>query len=144
MAVENLLRLAALAERPDLEKAAARVLERHGGALRDSSRALPQMMSVLGRALEKPRQVVISGALEDPATREMLRLVRSRLRPALTLVVLEPGPRRERLVKRNPLLRGMGPLKGRPTAYVCVNFTCELPTPDLATVRKLLDGGEAR
>ena len=74
----------------------------------------------------------------------MLRLVHSRLRPPLTLVVLEPGPRRERLVKRNPLLRGMGPIKGRPTAYVCVNFTCELPTPELDVVRRLLDGEGAK
>ena len=145
VAAMNLLRLSQLAERPDLYKKALTVLERHGGTLRDAPRALPAMMAALGRSVEKPRQVVVAGGLADPATREILRLVHSRLRPPLSVLVVEPGPRRERLIKINPLVRGMGPIKGKPTAYVCVNFSCELPTSDLATVRRLLDGDkEAR
>ncbi|MBI5597175.1 MAG: thioredoxin domain-containing protein [Elusimicrobia bacterium] len=145
VAAMNLLRLSQLAERPDLYKKALTVLERHGGVLRDSPRALPMMMAAVGRSLEKPRQVVVAGALSDPAAREMLRLVHARLRPPLSLLAVEPGPMRERLVKLNPLVRGMGPVKGKPTAYVCVNFSCELPTSDLETVRRLLDGDkEAR
>ncbi|TPW20923.1 MAG: hypothetical protein FD126_1204, partial [Elusimicrobia bacterium] len=139
VAALNLLRLAKLVERPAWHAAAEKVLEAHGGTLRESPRALPLMMAAVARARETPRQVVVAGELSDPATREFLRLVHSKPRPPLALMVVEPGPRRERLVKLNPLLRGMGPLKGKPTAYICVNFACELPTSDLETARKLLD-----
>ncbi|TBR20739.1 thioredoxin domain-containing protein [bacterium] len=139
VAALNLLRLSQLVERPAWRAAAEKVLEAHGGTLRESPRALPLMMAAWARALDKPRQVVVAGELSDPATREFLRLVHSKPRPPLALLVVEPGPKRDRLVKLNPLLRGMGPLKGKPTAYICVNFACELPTSDLDTARRLLD-----
>ncbi|MBI3300364.1 MAG: thioredoxin domain-containing protein [Elusimicrobia bacterium] len=140
VAVHNLLRLSQLAERPELRKAAERALARHGAALAESPRAMPLMMAAVGRALAVPRQVVVAGPREDPAVREILRLVHGKPRPPMSLMVVETGPQRERLVKLNAQVRGMAPIRGKPTAYVCVNFACELPTSDLDVVRRLLDG----
>ncbi|MDE2293804.1 MAG: thioredoxin domain-containing protein [Elusimicrobia bacterium] len=140
VAALNLLRLSQMTEDPSLRAAAERVIRRHGALLRDHPRAMPLMMSALGRDLEKPRQVVVAGALDDPGTEEILRIVRARLRPPMEVLVVPPGPARAALVKLNHLLAGMAPLGGKATAYVCVNFACELPTSDLAAVRRQLDG----
>ena len=40
--------------------------------------------------------------------------------------------------ERLPQLKGMGPIGGKPTAYLCVNFACALPTTDVAKVAEML------
>jgi uncharacterized protein YyaL (SSP411 family) len=40
-----------------------------------------------------------------------------------------------------PLLASVTRKQGRATAYICENYVCNLPTPDPATVARLLDGG---
>lgn len=39
-----------------------------------------------------------------------------------------------------PFLKGVGRIKGQATAYVCVNYACELPTNKLDTLSAILDG----
>jgi uncharacterized protein len=39
-----------------------------------------------------------------------------------------------------PLLEGRRPVAGRPTAYVCRNYACDLPATDPATLGRQLDG----
>jgi uncharacterized protein YyaL (SSP411 family) len=38
-----------------------------------------------------------------------------------------------------PLLEGRGPVGGKPTAFVCRNYACELPATDRATLARQLD-----
>ena len=38
------------------------------------------------------------------------------------------------------LLRDRAPLGGRPTAFVCRNYACELPATDVSTLARQLDG----
>ena len=38
-----------------------------------------------------------------------------------------------------PLLEGRGAIDGKPTAYVCRNYTCELPVSDRTALAKQLD-----
>jgi uncharacterized protein YyaL (SSP411 family) len=37
-----------------------------------------------------------------------------------------------------PLFNGRGLLDGQPTAYLCENFTCQLPATDPAVLREQL------
>ncbi len=39
-----------------------------------------------------------------------------------------------------PFIQGMTRQQGRATAYICENYTCNLPTTDPAEVARLLDG----
>jgi hypothetical protein len=43
-----------------------------------------------------------------------------------------------------PLLTDRGVVDGKPTAYVCRNYTCELPVTDTAALARQLDAGTAR
>lgn len=141
----NLLRLSQFFGRPDLRAAAERVLSKVpdvAGSPPEKARRL----SVLGTALSRPRQIVISGVLDDPGTREMLRAVHARYLPDKILMVVPPGPVQKKLAVRIAALKGMTPIGGKPTAYICVDFACELPSNDLRAVEGMLDGkgvGEA-
>jgi uncharacterized protein YyaL (SSP411 family) len=138
VAASALLRLSQLAGRDDFRTAAEKTLRRFGAQMEKAPRSLPRMVVAVGEAEGKPRQIVIAGGLAEPETIEMLRLVNRRPMPARAVMVLTPEHRGE-LERRSPQLKGMVPIGGKPTAYLCVNFSCELPTNDVGKVAQLLD-----
>src|SRR5262249_32643504 len=42
-----------------------------------------------------------------------------------------------------PLLQGREAVEGKPTAYVCRNYACELPITDRAALARQLEGARA-
>ncbi|MFA5140418.1 MAG: hypothetical protein WC728_14390 [Elusimicrobiota bacterium] len=137
----NLLRLAQIYDRPDLRQAAQGILAEHSKRMEQEPSAVLPLMAAAEAAASKPKQIVIAGSLDDPGTLEMLRLVNGRFIPGRVLIAAPPGPVQQRLAKHLPALRGMVPIGGKPTAYICVDFSCELPTNDLKVAARLLDGG---
>ena len=97
------------------------------------------MSGALDILLEPPRQVVIAGSASDGRTRALRRAVYDRYIPALSIVPLDPGESEPR--KLNRFLETMGMADGKPAAYVCRNFACELPVTEPEDLANLLDGG---
>ncbi len=85
-------------------------------------------------ALAAPPEVAIAGAPDDPGTRALLDAVRQPFRPHLVLGLRPPGAETD-----IPLLAERRPVDGRPAAYVCRRFVCQLPVtePD-ALVQQLI------
>ncbi|HWN73701.1 MAG TPA: thioredoxin domain-containing protein, partial [Solirubrobacterales bacterium] len=63
---------------------------------------------------------------------ELAAVVREKLRPHL---VLAGGPEG---ATEPPLLQGRTTVEGKPAAYVCENFTCQLPVTDADDLRRQL------
>ena len=40
------------------------------------------------------------------------------------------------------MVEGREPVNGKPTAYVCENFSCKVPTTDIDEFRSFIGGGE--
>jgi uncharacterized protein YyaL (SSP411 family) len=134
VAAMNLLRLAALLRDERGEAFRARALGTLGALRMQWSRVpqgLPQLLCALELAFLPPRHVVLAG---DPNSAEF---------QALAAVVHEKlGPRRA-VVRAEPALAWTEPmiaLGGRATAYVCEEFTCQLPVTGPAELRNLLGG----
>jgi len=127
-----LLRLAQFAKRKELREAAERLL------------AAPKLsfegLCALDFAQAKPKQILIAGGLDEPGTRELLRLVHSRFLPNKIVLVAADDKARARLAKHMPFVRGVRPIEGKPAAYICLNYACELPTNDPRTAADILDG----
>jgi uncharacterized protein YyaL (SSP411 family) len=125
LAVQGLLRAAALAGRDDLRRIAERVLATHAAALERAPEALP---SLARAALYEARGLavaVVIGDPDDPATRALAERARRVLAPHDAVLVAAPG---ETPSGVDPdWLRGREPLRGRPTAWVCRGVTCSLP-----------------
>lgn len=96
---------------------------------------LPQMLVALMYSEAPPRQVVLAGSKDRAG--EMLQTVRTRFLPNTTVVVVD-DPSRAVLSQMMPALVNMQPVDGRVTAYVCENFTCQLPTTEVAKLAELL------
>jgi hypothetical protein len=144
LAALNLQRLAQLTGRGDLRDKAVRTLEAFSTRLRELPQALPAMLSALADALGKPRQIVIAGSPEAEDTRALLDVARARFLPNTVLVLADGGAGQEALGRRLPFLRSIKPVGGKATAYVCVDYACDLPTADPGRLAALLDRGPAR
>jgi uncharacterized protein YyaL (SSP411 family) len=135
MAALGLLRLAHLTGRDDFRQPAERTLRAFSARMASMSLGLPEMLVALAASLWPPRQIVLAGPKQDAL--EMLQTVRARFLPE-TPVLLVTGESRAALARYSPALAQMNPVDGRVTAYVCENFTCRLPTTDVAKLAELL------
>ncbi|OGR88417.1 MAG: hypothetical protein A3J74_05590 [Elusimicrobia bacterium RIFCSPHIGHO2_02_FULL_57_9] len=139
VAALNFLRLAQFTDRKDFRQAAEKTLTRFGAQMAQQPRSLPQMLVALDYALSKTKQIIIAGNLQSPDTREMVRQVQSRFIPNKILMVVDEGKNKEAFLRWLPFLKGVGRIKGKATAYVCVDYACELPTNDPRTFETILD-----
>jgi uncharacterized protein YyaL (SSP411 family) len=87
---------------------------------------------------------VLAGTPGSEDFEALARVVRTHFGPRRVLLAAvggasgRSGDGEAWLATRMPLLAAMQPLDGRAAAYVCENFTCQLPTADPAELQRLL------
>ena len=126
IAVRLLLRLALLTDRSDFREAAEQTLTLFAQRMHSLPHAVPEILCALDFALGKPKQIVIAGEPAASDTNALLRVVRRRNLP--NKVVL--------LARDQTTPRPM--IDGKATAYVCIDYTCRLPTTEPAELAKLI------
>ena len=139
-AAEALARLATLAGDEEYARRSATLLRSVAGSLGTAPMAFGNWLTALERYLADPREVAIVGSPDDPATRRLLDELARAYAPSRSLIGLDPAEQRP---FPSPLLKGRGQVDGKPTAYVCHGYVCDLPTTDAATLAGLLAGGVA-
>ena len=85
-------------------------------------------LAALDFYLSTPKEVAVIGEQDNPATSALLREVNRRYLPNRVLV--GAGEEGTTASTGLPLLEGRGMVDGRPTAYVCENYACQLPVTD--------------
>ncbi len=133
MATLLLLRLAKFGDRAPHQEAAEKTLKLFGDHMRKASQVVPQMLCALDFYLSKPKQMVIAGKPDAEDTQVMLRAVRERYLP--NKIILVPD---DRLTKLAPYTKDMKMTDRKATAYVCINYACQLPTTDRAVMLEQL------
>ena len=130
VATQVLLRIGTLLGRNDYREKALILLKGITPLVGRFAAGFGQWLCALDFALTPPQEIVIIGPLENKAT---LALKATIHRQYLPNKVLTGAPDVD-LVEDMPLLKDKGLVRGRPTAYVCRHFTCELPTTDPKTL----------
>lgn len=137
VALYNLVRLSRLTGDPQLEKKAQAMFKAFAGPVSQSPAA--HTFFLLGLYLEEAGAgevtVVASEAGKD--TQEMLKLINSRFLPELFLVVKTEKTEKE-LKDLMPALAERNAVENKATAFVCKNFSCQVPTTDLKELKNLL------
>jgi uncharacterized protein YyaL (SSP411 family) len=59
--------------------------------------------------------------------------------PTTVTIPLDTGTHGDVPRGLNPFLRAMTPVEGKPAAYVCHGFACELPTSSVESLSALLE-----
>jgi hypothetical protein len=137
--VRNLLLLAELVGDKSYTDRASRTLERYGTQIGQVVRVMPFMVSNVAYWHGRKSQVVITGPRQSPDTLALERAVARRYLPFAAVIRLEAGTATPELSARLPWLGAMQPKDGQPSAYVCVDFTCQAPVTDAATLDGQID-----
>jgi uncharacterized protein YyaL (SSP411 family) len=95
------------------------------------------MFGALDFYLQKPKEIVLVGERNNKPTGELIRRIHSLYLPNKTFQLVQPG---EPLGKISSALEGKSQLNGKPTVYVCQNFTCSPPMTQWEEVEGLLNG----
>jgi uncharacterized protein len=136
MATQVLLRLYHYTGKEDYLKRAERILRAYYNAMENQPFGFAHMLAALDFYLQKPKEVVLVGDKKDPETAELLTKIHSLYLPNMTLQLASPD---DSLEKISSLLAGKKQFEGKPTVYVCHNFTCSRPVVEWDELKPLLD-----
>jgi uncharacterized protein YyaL (SSP411 family) len=138
LALLDLLRLAHITDRAEFREAAEKTLRALGPKMSNQPIAVPQMLVALDYSQSKRSEVVIAGDRDDESTRALLRAFHGRFLPRSILLLIDSDQTRRDLAQFFPAAEAMREIENRPTAYVCENYACQLPTNQLSKFDELL------
>ncbi|HEY0159925.1 MAG TPA: thioredoxin domain-containing protein [Thermoanaerobaculia bacterium] len=136
VAALNLLRLGELTDSAALRSRANAIFRTYAQSL---NAQLPALSSALLFAFSTPKQIVIAGDPSKAETKALLRIVHERFVPNRVLVVAAGGKAQEQLARYMPIVKEMGPIGGKATAFICEHYVCKLPTTSPEKVARLLE-----
>jgi len=130
VATDVLLKLAVITGSEDYRVKAATPLRTLRELMGRAPAGTGHWLAALDFYVSSPKEVVIIGPRNDSATAALLRTVTSAFRPNKVLVGADDADAAASYSL--PLLEARGMIDGRPTAYVCQNYACQLPvtTPE--------------
>jgi uncharacterized protein YyaL (SSP411 family) len=135
MAALVLSRLAGLAVEPRYLELARGMLAPMQEMLARYPLGFAQWLIAQDYVLAHPREVSIVGDAEAADTRALLDACAAGYRPHQILALGEPGAGSATV----PILEGRGPIDGRATAYVCVDFVCQPPVTEPEELLELVE-----
>jgi uncharacterized protein YyaL (SSP411 family) len=128
-AAMGMLRLAALTGERRYAEAGAGVFALFGKPAVEHPDAFAHLLRALDFHLSPTREVALLGN----ELGELAAIVRERPRPHLVLAGGSEG------AEEPPLLTGRTTVEGKPAAYVCENFACQLPVTEPEELRRQLE-----
>ena len=137
VAADVLLRLAVITGDDDYSTKGATPLRAMQQMLGRAPAATGHWLGALDFYVSLPREIVIVGPAADSVTADMLDAVSTRFMPNRVLVGVEDPA--DPPLQDSPLLEQRVMQDGRPTAYVCENYACQLPVTDAAAFAAQLD-----
>jgi len=140
IAAQLLLRLYHLVGAEDYHTRAETILRSYYDAMVSQPFGFAHMLCALDQYLHPAKEIVIVGERSDARTTDLVKEIHSLYLPNKTVQVFAPG---ESLEKVSPLMVGKQQIDGRPTAYVCQNFTCSAPVTSWAELKRLLQTNAA-
>ncbi len=137
IAAMNLQRLARLTGQNQWLTLSEKIGSVFSGEIERNPTAFASLLTSTLFAWNDPREVVIVGALQQKDTHMLIRSIQSTYTPHKVLLLLDPA-NPESLATVAPWIKPYRTLNGRPTVYICKNYTCKQPTNDVVQALKYL------
>jgi len=143
VAMLNLLRLGRITASADFEEKAAKIGRAFYGNVSQLPSAYTQLMAAADFAIGPSYEVVIAGDLQADDTRQMLDAIRGIFMPN-KIVILHPSDQKHPSIDDIvPFIKDHSSIDGKATAYVCLDYNCQLPTKDEGSLLELLGSDRA-
>lgn len=136
VALSNLLRIGRITADTELEDKADELIRLYSSQVKQAPTGFGQLLQGVYFALSQSYEIVIAGSKENELVKEMLNRVHSKFIPNKVIVLNEPEDKN--IKKLAPYTKEQTPLKGKAAAYVCKNYSCEMPTGDPERMMELL------
>jgi uncharacterized protein YyaL (SSP411 family) len=120
-----LLRLARMTGREDFRESGERTLRAFGSKLKSGGAGVPQMLVALAFGLARPREIVLAGPRGQQMD-QMLETIRRRFLPSTVVMMASEA------------MQPIPAIENKATAYVCENFTCQLPVTEASRIEEQL------
>jgi len=139
IALYNLQLLGRLLDREDWLTKARQSFDYFATRLAGGAAAMPQMLVAMDLERVEPRHVVIAGDPSRADTRAMIAVFDRGFRPHDVLMLVDGGVRQKDLARFAGFVEPLVTTQGKATAYVCVNYACQMPVTDPAAFAAQLD-----
>ncbi len=138
VAALNLARLGRMLGKPEWEARADRVFQAFAPSIAAYPAGFTQFLNALDFMTGPGREIVIAGDPSREETQRMLRTAQKMFLPGKVLVLRPDGEEGRRLSVLVPYTEALGAVDGRPTAYICENYSCRRPLTDPADLQGAL------
>ncbi|MDN7025887.1 thioredoxin domain-containing protein [Methanoculleus sp. FWC-SCC1] len=138
VAVTNLLVLGRMTAHLEFEEAAYRALQVFSGTISSMPAAYTFFLTAVDFIAGPNYEVIITGVPGAGDTDAMIGAIRSRFIPNAVILFRPAGGEPPPIASVAPFAQDAVPLEGRATAYVCINYACDIPTTDADEMLDLL------
>lgn len=139
VAMLNLLRLGRITANHDLEKYAKRIGSAFSQGIKRSPSAYAQLMVALDFGIGPSYEVVIVGKDKAEDTIRMLKTIREYFIPNKIVIFRSNEDKKPDIINLAAFTRYQIGINGKATAYVCRNYSCNMPTTDVNKMLELLN-----
>jgi uncharacterized protein YyaL (SSP411 family) len=137
VAMLNLMRLARITGRAELEEYAARIGRAFAHEVKGAPLGYTHLLRALDFAVGPAYEVVIVGDLDSEEVQAMLEALNAIFLPN-KVVLHRPDSEGPAIARLAPFTSDQAALDGRATAYVCLNQACRVPTHDIGHMLEFL------
>ena len=130
VAALNLLRLARMTGKTDLENKTERLLGAFAAAAAEAPMAFTQFLNFLDFYLGPSQEIVLAGDPNWETSRAMGAEIQRRFLPNKVLLFRPEGEAGKRLASLCPFVEGMHATGQKATAYLCEGYACKTPLTD--------------
>lgn len=139
VAMLNLLRLGRIIADHDLEKDAKRIGSAFSQGIKSSPSAYAQLMVALDFGIGPSYEVVIVGNEKAEDTKIMLKTLREYFIPNKIVIFRSNEDKKPDIINLAEFTRDQTGINGKATAYICRNYSCNMPTTDVNKMLELLN-----
>jgi len=136
VAMLNLMRLGRLTGKTEWEQRASECQKLFSSDIKKTPTSFGMALQSVFFTSGNAQEIIISGARNQKDTKEFLEPLNHRFFP--NAVVLLNDPNEDRLASLAPFVSDFGMKEDQVTAYVCQNYSCELPTADPEQMLELI------
>jgi uncharacterized protein len=138
VAALNLLRLHRITGDHEFEKLADMLGRAFSGSVNQFPSAYTQLLLALEFGMGPSHEIVITGRAGATDTTLLLNKLRKTFLPNKVVLFRPTNSESSEIADIAPYTRDQKTLDGKATAYVCANFSCEIPTSDPNKMMELL------
>jgi uncharacterized protein YyaL (SSP411 family) len=138
VAALNLLRLGRITANTNFEEKAVKIGRAFSKAVSQSPSAHTQLMVAVDFAIGPSFEVVIAGNSGAEDTRAMVRALRAHFVPNKIVLFRPNEGESPEIIQLAEYTRNQSSIDGKATAYVCLNYSCKLPTTEPEKMLELL------